>query len=135
MFSNPEMLLLATQTVGVVAYVRQHMERVDGPWVFPVCLMAACVVCFAASADVMLDMRLLQRAVAVSVLAFGIMVLRRGGNGATSTPNRAPEDRGGPTPPFLPTADHSPLSSFMMHAIPLLILGSVVLPMVVRLIR
>ncbi len=136
-FNSPEMLLLAAQTVGVVAYVRQHLKHVDGPWVFPVCLLAASVVCFAASTEVALSMQLMQRAVAVSVLAFGIMVLRRGGNVAAATTNHSPEDRGGPTPPppFLPTTDHSPVANFMMHAIPLLILGFVVLPMVVQLIR
>jgi hypothetical protein len=134
-FTNPDMLVLAAQTVGVVAYIRQHAERVNGPWVFPVCVASACVVCFAASADVVLDMRFVQHVIAVSVLAFGIMVLRRGGNGATSTPNSSPDDRGGPTPPFLHPTDHSPLASFVMHAIPVLILASIALPMVVRLIR
>lgn len=135
MIDGPSLLVLATQTVGVVAYVRQHFGRVDGPWVFPVCLAASLGVCFAAHVDAALDLRFAQRVVAVSALAFGVMVLRRGGNAAATTSGHGPSDQGGPTPPFHHITENSPVTSFLMHLIPIVLLGSILFPMVLHMIR
>jgi hypothetical protein len=141
-FTNPiggagsDLLLLATQTVGLVAYARQHMNKINGPWVFPACVIVAFIVCFPSAPSV--DLQFAQRAVAVSMLAFGARVLRRGGNGSPGAPK--PPDSGRPSsppPPARPSSvpEPSPMTSVLMHVVPLVLLGILFAPIIVRMIR
>ncbi len=133
--TSSELLLWATQTVGLVAYARQHMSRINGVWVFPMCVVVAFVVCFPSASNV--DLQFAQRAIAVSMLAFGAMVLRRGGNGAP-TPSTPPDDgRPSAPPPVRPSShsDSTPMTSVFMHVVPLLLLGMLCMPMIARLVR
>lgn len=134
---TPEMLLWATQTIGLVAYARQHMGRINGAWVFPACVVVAFLVCFAEAP--VIDVQLAQRAVAVSLVAFGGMVVRRGGNGAVTTPHGS-DDGDPPSSPrgrgnLLTSPDTSPISSVLMHAIPFVVLGIMFVPILMRWIR
>jgi hypothetical protein len=133
----PEMLLAAAQTIGLVAYARQHMPRINGLWVFPVCLIVAFLVCFAGASG--FDVAFAQRSVAVSMLAFGAMVLRRGGNGSLD-PLRHVDDDGPPPSPPPPsrssfTPETSPVTSALMHVIPFVLLAVLFAPIIAKLIR
>jgi hypothetical protein len=133
---NSDLLFLATQTVALVAYARQHTSRINGTWVFPMCVIVAFVVCFPSTPSI--DLPFAQRAVVVAMLAFGAMVLRRGGNGATTPPKPPDDGRPSNPPPTVRSStlpEPSPMTNMLMHVVPIVLLGVLFMPIIARFIR